>query len=319
MKSNLSEIFSKITTKKSKRVFSQFFDDRFLTPENIVKYNQLCHRETYPYPHLDDNNRQYCKYIILGSARTGSSLLVELLKSHPSVISFSELFMDQYSPFNYLGYPHHSDENLLDYRNNNPVEFMENLVFKPYRRNISAVGFKLFYYQAHNGRLGKVWNYLKSLDDLKIVHIKRRNSFHSLISSKHAAEKGASKYPEWAMKEIQQFNMGIFPEQLSKGEITIINVDYQECLHYFEKVKSEKDYYEKYFANHSVLNLYYEDLLENMDRECRKLCEFLHLSYAPLKTYAEKQVIAPMKEIVKNYNELKASFEGTEWYSFFDE
>jgi len=319
MKYNKPGIFSKFRSSKRNRIFGQFFNGRDLTAENIERYNILSHRADYPFPHLDGNNTGYTKYIILGTERTGSSYLVELLKSHPSVISFSELFVDDCSSFNYLGYPHHADIKLIKYRNDHPVEFLENLVYKPYKKDIGAVGFKLFYSQAHNNKLETVWKYLNGLDDLKIIHIQRRNTFHSFVSSKIALKEGASKYPDWVIKEIQQLNMGIFPQQLDNDEKTFINIDYQECINYFEKVKTEKAYYGEYFINHSVLDLYYEDLLVNIDRECEKLCGFLHLSNIPLKTFTEKQIKVPIKEIVKNYNELKNSFSGSEWYLFFDE
>jgi hypothetical protein len=319
MKYKSSCIFSKLKNSKRNTIFNQFFNDRDLTAENIERYNKISHRADYPFPHLDENNTRYTRYIILGTERTGSSYLVELLKSHPSVISFSELFMDNCSSFNYLGYPHHADIKLINYRNDHPVEFLENLVYKPYKKNIAAVGFKLFYSQAHNNKLETVWDYLNGLNDLKIIHIQRSNTFHSFVSSKIALKEGASKYPGWVIKEIQQLNMGIFMQQPGNYEKTLIEIDYQECLNYFEKVKAEKAYYSKYFINHFVLDLYYEDLLVNVDRECEKLCRFLHLSNVPLKTFAEKQINVPIKEIVKNYNELKNSFEGSEWYLFFDE
>ena len=135
MKYNIPYIFSKFQNKKQKNIFNQFFDSSYLTPENIASYNKLSHRVNYPFPHLDDNNTDYKKYIILGSERTGSSYLVELLKSHPSVISFNELFLDNCSIFNYLGYPHIEDKKLIEYRDQQPVEFLNNIVFKPYKNN----------------------------------------------------------------------------------------------------------------------------------------------------------------------------------------
>ena len=312
-------IFSIFRTNNKNKIFNQFFNNSFLTPENIESYNQLSFRESYPYPNLEDKNSKYKKYIILGTDRTGSSYLVELLKSHPSVISFSELFMYSRSFFNYLGYPHPSDKTLLEYRNNNPIEFIENMVFKKYKTNIKAVGFKFFYYHAQDIELQKVWNYLKELDDLNVIHIKRKNLFHALVSSKVALEKGPSKYPDWVVSEIKRLNLGSFPEKPLNENKIILNIDYDECLNYFEKTKKEIEYYDNFFDKHNKLEVYYEDIVENIEKECKLILSFLNLNLSPLKTYAEKQIVEPMKELIDNYYELKKSFEGTEWYMFFDE
>ena len=184
---------------------------------------------------------------------------------------------------------------------------------------IKAVGFKLFYSHAHNNGMEVVWDYLRGLDDFKVIHIKRKNTFHSLVSAKIALENGCAKYPDWVVTEIQQLNMGSFLRKINNDNIPTIEIDYQECLHYFNTIKKEKEHCENFFKGQPVLDLYYENMLTNIDKECEKICNFLHLNFFQLNTYIEKQISTPMRQVVKNYYELKKSFEGTIWLPFFDE
>ncbi len=45
--------------------------------------------------HLNSDNRNYTKFIILGRSRVGSNMLRSILNGHRGIISFGELFRRQ--------------------------------------------------------------------------------------------------------------------------------------------------------------------------------------------------------------------------------
>lgn len=303
-----------------KKLFERFFDEAYLTDDNIKSFNRMSFREVYPYPHLDDNKKGYIKYIIVGSERTGSSYLVELLKSHPAVISYSELFMPDGCLFNYLGYRFFSDKALLEFRDNHPVDFVKRMVFKPYKKEIDAVGFKLLYEHKYNNRIQAALNYLRSQRKIKIIHIQRDNLFQSLVSRKVALKEGPSKYPEWVSKEVSKLGMGMgdLTNPWLNNQVSIY-IDNNESLEYFKKIENEKQYFAEYFKSHPHMDLYYEDMVSDMKKQSERIQSFLEIEYNDLKTYSQKQVQLPLHELISNYYELREKFAGTRWNRFFNE
>ena len=53
-------------------------------------------------------NRSYRRFVVLGHARSGSSLLIGSLRRHPQVVAFGELFVAGRIGFNVEGYDNHS-------------------------------------------------------------------------------------------------------------------------------------------------------------------------------------------------------------------
>lgn len=306
--------------RKKRNDFKYFFSNDLLNDENIASFNKISYRKFYPFPNLDDGNDHYQPFIILGTERTGSSLLVDLLKSHPNTICFGELFQDERALFNYLGYPTPENKELITYRDENTINFIRDFVYKSYKNNINAVGFKLFYHHARKSNPDILWNYLKEFNRLKIIHIKRKNLFHCLVSAKVALTKEAVKYPEWAAKEIRRMNMGSFSvEKMHRQGQPMIEIKPEECLHYFEKTNSSIEYHDKFFSDKPILHIFYEDMILDMDGISNQMLRFLGLKDFPLKFISEKQITQPLKEIVKNYNELKHIFSGTKWETYFNE
>ncbi len=108
---------------------------------------------------------QYRKFVVVTRARTGSNLLISLLNSHPQVDARGEMFREMKGQ---------SVESRLD------------RVFRRRPRRIEAVGFKIFYYHPLDDHHSQVWDRLCSMDDLYILHLKRRNVLRTVTSRKLA-------------------------------------------------------------------------------------------------------------------------------------
>ncbi|MGB2694181.1 MAG: hypothetical protein WBD55_03220, partial [Dehalococcoidia bacterium] len=88
------------------------------------------------------------RFVIRAAARTGSTMLVRALNSHPNVRCFGELFNDEvdFVPFEVDGYDNFSARD-RQLRDGDPVSFLSERIFCAQPPEISAVGFKLLYAQ----------------------------------------------------------------------------------------------------------------------------------------------------------------------------
>ena len=265
-------------------------------PFNSDEYNNV---------HLNGSNDTYQKYIILTFPRTGSNHLVSYLRSHNQIISFAELFQRSQVWFNYDGYPRYNSETLISYRNKNVVDFLNNMIFRKFAQEISAVGFKLFYDQpAHIPGGEIILNYLKNLKDLKIIHLKRKNVFRAYVSLKVAL-----KTNEWV----------VYGKTNSKLPNSEINPTYENCLFFFKFVKENMKFYESFFKDSHHLEIFYEDLVGNPKIALSKIQEFLNVEQFDLKSLCKKQASASLPSYVSNFFELKKMFSGTEFEQYFEE
>jgi len=242
----------------------------------------------------------YQKFLIICRKRTGSNFLVSLLQSHPKIRAFGEVFSEDDKI--HWGYPSYSSPEILQIRHKAPIEFIEHIVFRDFLKSTKAVGFKLIYQEKQSSNCKIIYEYLHSLKNLKVIHLKRRNIFSNYVSFKMAIK------------------TDIWIKLRNEGSNNLkLKIDYEDCLDYFQQTRALEKKYELLFSNPSqqIHTLYYEDLVTNKVKAIEDLQEFLEVECLPLVSYTRKQEKRPLSEIVINYNELKEKFENTPWQSFF--
>ena len=231
-------------------------------------------------------HRDFRAFIILTRARSGSNLLSSYLNSHPNIRADGEIF-----------------ESLQGRRH---VDILR----KTFARQpfyVRAKGFKLFYDHPYDGDGGALWRDLESFGGLRVIHLKRDNILHTLVSYKLAAQTN-----DWIRLQKHRstqrgksvMSVSFTPEELASG---------------FEQTRIWQRSADERFPKTSVLTVTYEDLVADRDATFRRICAFLKVAYRPPKTYLLKQNRQTMRQTVSNYDELKSAFAATEWASFFDE
>jgi LPS sulfotransferase NodH len=255
-----------------------------------------------------NSHRNYTKFIVLGQARTGSNFLLSLLDSHEQVVTYGELFVAQNSiGWHRLKYDEYwQSKSLISLMLHQPQKFLQKKVFRKYPSPIEAVGFKIFYNQAKEGDLKKVWKFLQSQQNIKIIHLKRRNLLQSLMSLKKALITN-----QWIA-----VNQKESKDKLPDISITLA---YEDCLHYFQKTHDYMLYYDTFFYQHPMVDIYYEDLCADNTNQIKVIQDFLGLNYQPLKCYTLKQSSLSLSESITNYFELKEQFQNTIWSIFFED
>ncbi len=251
---------------------------------------------------------QHCKFVVVSQGRSGSNLLLGLLNSHSQVITYGELFRDADA----IGWdrPEYGQDSrsshLVAMRNKNPQKFLATEVFKEYASSVSAVGFKIFYYHAREGYRKSVWRCLQNQQDIKIIHLKRKNMLRTLLSLKKAF-----LTDQWILNN--QDSITEEPKQVT------VSLTYEECVEYFNGTQANMNKHDLFFNKHQKIDVFYEELSEDCERERKRVQEFLELEYEHLKPATVKQSYLPLSQSISNYFELKEKFANTPWAIFFED
>jgi LPS sulfotransferase NodH len=255
-----------------------------------------------------NSHRNYTKFIVLSQARTGSNFLLSLLDFHEQVVTYGELFVAPDSiGWHRLKYDKYwQSKSLISLMLHRPQEFLQKKVFRKYPLPIAAVGFKIFYDQAKEGDIKTVWEFLRSQQDIKIIHLKRRNPLKSLVSLKKAL----------ITKQWIAVNQEEVKDQSQDISITLT---YEDCLKYFQKTDDNILHHDTFFSQHPMIDIYYEDLCADNINQTNIIQDFLGLNYRPLKSYTLKQSSLSLSESITNYFELKEQFQNTPWSVFFED
>ena len=246
----------------------------------------------------------YTRFMILGRSRTGSTLLLRSLKTHPQVVCYGELFRNDTINWQaQLGRVTHSQyQTYLA----NPVHFLQERVYRRQPVSIRAVGFKLFYYHAQVGSLRPVWEYVEQNKQIKILHIKRRNVLEAHLSRVVAGE-------------TDQWREGGHKAKLStKAAAGPVTLAYAECLHVFQQTRLWEEEFDARLGDHAVLTVTYEDLARNFTHEIERVQSYLGVDQQSLQPATVKQAKKPLAERIVNYVELKQQFANTCWAEFFE-
>ncbi|MDJ0531151.1 MAG: Stf0 family sulfotransferase [Xenococcaceae cyanobacterium MO_207.B15] len=303
--------------------------DKFYRKTNEYQHQLLNHITD---AHLIPSHYNYKKFVVVGNIRTGSTMLCSLLSSHSQILCFFELFHRHLVsvPFSVPGYQHKSKNlKIVNLRNNDPVKFLTQEIYKNHRQNIKAVGFKLLYTQGRadnpwwnssaydrwwkdvgkepvwNSDKSNLWQYLKENKDIAIIHLKRNNLLKAKVSGLTAQTTG---------------NWGIGATGGIDKNNTVVKckLNFEECLQDFETIRRMEDEADEFFAEHKKLVITYEELVENTANITNKIQDVLGLKTRNLVPQTKKQANQPLSEVIENYQQLKAKFSNTSWSDLFE-
>ncbi len=244
----------------------------------------------------------YARHIILARSRVGSNLLNSLLNTHPAIVSYGEIFRNDYSiGWDRGGMP--SGSGMVRLMNNEPVGFLEKKVFRTFPPKTRAVGFKLFYYHAQDEKRKVLWDYLIADRDLQVIHLRRKNMLKTLVSLKRA----------WITDKWVRVSL---PEKKS----VTVRLDAEECINFFEQNRQWEQEARENFSSHHFMEVVYEEMVRDKPAVARELHEFLGVPSVQItKPVFKKQNRHNLRDSIENYDEIAEALSGTEWSSFLDE
>lgn len=230
------------------------------------------------------------KFFIFCQGRSGSNLLVNLLKSHPEVYCDYELFNQGLLKKKPLW------KRQMIYKL--PMQF---LCYRRVRNPKPIVGFKLLCYQyrTNERRLRSLFS-----GDWKIIHLQRKDVFRQVISGFVARETGIWMKTASVKQPDKTFRLN--PENL----ITAIRDKLENRE--FEVRQIEK-------VDHIRL-VYEEDLLysDRWQKTIERVFAYLGTDYAPVQSFTERISARPYSSLIENYEELLEAVKKSEFASILE-
>jgi LPS sulfotransferase NodH len=219
----------------------------------------------------------YVPFIVLAHARTGSNMLLSMLRSHPSVLVRGEVFA-RVKP---------------EAIHPTVVHTLQGRV----PRRIGAAGCKVFYYHPLGDRSGDLWRELDAISDLHVVHLRRRNVLRTIVSREIADQRD-----DWLQTRPQE----AVPAARKRVVMTV-----EQVRNGVDRIEGLEREAVQRFANGPLLEVGYEDLVSSPTQEFRRITDFLCVAPADPAGKTLRQNPEPLSALLVNYDELKAAFRGT--------
>ena len=178
---------------------------------------------------------------------------------------------------------------------------------------------------------------------LRVIHLQRLNQLRSLVSLKIAERTGlwlehdparrrrqtlarkltwsnladAGRHPGRAISRVRSFLAPVNAAPVEERQP--ITVSYEECAAHFYRSNHEIEHFGNLFREHDVTAITFEDLVADRETALASVCGFLGVPPGPSSTTLRRQNPEPLRELIANYDELRASFAGTEYEAWFDD
>jgi LPS sulfotransferase NodH len=249
------------------------------------------------------------KFIIIAHPRSGSTWLVDMLDSHPAIVSCSELFFS-YAIKDKPTYSGEKDILLKQaylrkskgvFKRLRPFSCFRYLDYVySYGKNVSAIGFKVIY--------GQLWHSPETLvyllrHKVYVVHLIRSNILDLILS--------------WDASRVRRV-MHSFSDV---GQFQV-NLDTSNLLNRLKWADTKIKFAKLLFSNFRLpyIEVEYEKLLSKYSK-FDDLLNFLGIERGKqkLETPLKKLRKGSHKEIIANYEEVKLILKGTKYYNFLNQ
>lgn len=248
-------------------------------------------------------------FMVTCAARTGSSMLVNLLQSHPDVMCHMEI----YNPRKVEGFSgvyrqRLSEEPDLEVRmramrSAQPEAFIYKVAFDPQGKK--CVGFKFKYEELLLPVFAGPRSVLVGDKEIVIIHLKRRNLLRRFLSW-------------WVVNHVTGKTMAVKGEDVQK--VPAVRLDPAACKADFDRTTRTATFIKRLFKDHEMLDIDYEDLVgPDAAGHHTRILKFLGLTQLPLNTVFKKLAEDDLSKAISNFGELEEYFRGSQYSGFFTE
>lgn len=261
----------------------------------------------------------YGRFVLVSFPRSGTHLLRSCLESHPAIACQAE-------PFN-------PDDRRLPYPLSTPTrEVLDGWVFHPrHPPEIEQVGFVLQAYHPwslrtfpgarQNPAWADVWEILRAMDGLRVIHLERRNLLRRHLS--FVTSRATGKWHQWDRSRVAGVSHLAPPPPGEigprRGEAPAVPLEAERLRSDFEEVEHWRRAAREALAGRPCHVVVYEDLCREPDTVCRGVQEFLGVAPRILVPAVSKLDTRPLPKAIPNLDALAHAFRGTRWQPFFEE
>src|ERR1700688_3176226 len=218
----------------------------------------------------------YTRFLVFGTARSGSTMLSSAFAEHPELIFHGEAFPLPEWPINFIGIDHESKEHIFvrsilkKLCSDDPIEFLRKLIWPADFDTKFSIGFKLKVEEAANHRKD-VMDWILADDKIKIILIRRENSWQRFLSILKSAETG--RFNSFLnAPNAEDFSVTMRPASLHRDQVI-------DMLH--TALANERAYMDlsgRIKRSHAYLELTYEEVHSNWNTCISKMEDFLSVS-----------------------------------------
>ena len=235
------------------------------------------------------------RFMIACAARTGSTMLVRTLRSHPHLIVHGEVWGDRMvgvdGPLAQDCDDDHAMRDALEaMRFEQPARVLRETFLDPH--DAQAVGFKLKYDELVRPQWQEVRRLVETDTDLAIVFLHRRDLLRRYLSHQVV---------------LRQTGVTVVVAGGTPPPVQPFAVDIDDLLRDIAETRRRTREFEAAFAAHPSLHIAYEDLAVDPQAQCDRVFEFLGVGSAPVRVATEKIVRTPPETLVLNYPDVQAA------------
>lgn len=245
------------------------------------------------------------RFIVTCAARTGSSMLVLFLQSHPDICAHGEVLAPK-GPLNFYGLNYKIGDVpleavLMAIRDEDPVAFLHRFVWQPGTR--SASGFKGKYEELLMPRYASVLSALVADPAIKVIHLVRENLLARYLSQ-HLA---VNVHRFFQLRDGQP-----------KPPASPVRLDPVECEEDFSRTQRRQERFRQLFRGHDVIEITYEQLTQDRDATLAGVQRHIGVPVrTDLHTPTKRINDQPLNTAIENYVELARHFADSPYRRFF--
>jgi len=244
------------------------------------------------------------KFVVFTTPRTGSTLLVKSLDTHPEIFCAGEIFLLGGTSF-------HGECSFHFWKLPLPKKMIYVLNFPNMWMNLKsflnrfftsrngerARGFKLMHFQT--AYLPGITEYIKK-NDVKVILLLRENLLKNTLSDLRARQTGVYHNSGKSTEKLPKFHIDL--ELLGKkmAEIERFNRQLEQTT-----------------ASMDRLKITYEEF-DNWDATMSKVLNFLNVKNIPLAPVSKKLNPSKLEDMIANYDEMKSWLQQNNYAHFLD-
>ena len=243
------------------------------------------------------------KAIVLTTQRSGSTFLVESLRSHPEVYCRGEMLAGGHVRIPGLLYESRYATKAWRYFTSGAV-FPTWLMDRYFARaDRPVMAFKAMYNQ-----IRPPWTrrYLLEHTEIRILHLRRHNLLKQYVSHELIHVKRDDHWDPHTTEPVKPASI-------------VVSAD--AALRYLRRLRAEHGMHERMFARHPRLQLSYESMIDGdalAAGVARDICDFLGITHCPMHSSLVKMNPERLDEMITNYDEVARAIGQTEFADLLD-
>ena len=240
----------------------------------------------------------HARFMIACAARTGSTMLVRTLRSHPRLIVHGEVFGDgMVGVDGPLARACDADPSMRDaleaMRFEQPDRVLRETLLDAH--DAQAVGFKLKYDELVRPQWQQIRRLVEADTGLAIVFLHRRDLLRRYLSHQVV---------------LRQTGVTVVLAGEPPPAVAAFEVDIDDLLRDIAETRRRTREFEAAFAAHPSLHIAYEDLSDDPQAQCDRVFDFLGVASTPVRVATERIVRVPPESLVLNYPDVQAALRG---------